>query len=115
MFSPLDQFDVIRVFSLIGVQLPFINIIIPFILVIFIFFFYLSSFKFSFKIIPTKIQRFYEALFEFIFNLVKQQIGTEGYRYFPLIFSLFQFVLFLNLLSLVPFGIALTSHIIMIM
>jgi len=56
-----------------------------------------------------------ENVVKFIFNLVKQQIGREGYVYFPLIFSLFTFILIMNLFSLLPFGLALTSHIIMIM
>lgn len=59
-------------------------------------------------------QRFLELIVEFIFNLIKQQIGKDGYIYFPFIFTLFTFILTCNLLSLIPFGIALTSHIIMI-
>ena len=66
------------------------------------------------KLIPTVFQRILELLVEFIFNLIKQQIGKDGYIYFPFIFLLFNFILFCNLLSLIPFGIALTSHIIMI-
>jgi len=39
-----------------------------------------------------------------------QQTGVKGYIYFPFIFSLFFFILLCNLLSMTPFGIALTSH-----
>ena len=66
------------------------------------------------KLIPTVFQRILELLVEFIPNLIKQQIGKDGYIYFPFVFLLFNFILFCNLLSLIPFGIALTSHIIMI-
>jgi len=39
-----------------------------------------------------------------------QQTGSKGYIYFPFIFSLFFFILLCNLISMTPFGIALTSH-----
>src|ERR1700722_2845505 len=42
-------------------------------------------------------------------------MGLSGIRFFPLIFSLFFFIFSCNFLSLTPFGIALTSHIIMIL
>lgn len=117
MFSPLEQFDVICLFSIFWGKyaFPFVNILVPFCLILLFFIYFYISLRFSLKLVPMIIQHFYEILIEFIFNLVKQQIGISGYKYFPLIFCLFQFVLFLNLLSLIPFGIALTSHIIMIM
>jgi ATP synthase subunit 6 len=51
----------------------------------------------------------------FVFNILDQQVGKKGYIYFPFIFSLFFFVLLCNLISMTPFGIALTSHIAMIL
>jgi F-type H+-transporting ATPase subunit a len=48
----------------------------------------------------------------FIFRLIKQQTGKEGLIYLPLIFSLFTFILVLNLFSLLPFAYAVTSHIV---
>jgi len=48
----------------------------------------------------------------FLYRLVKQQTGKEGLVYFPLVFSLFSFILFLNLFSLLPYGFAVTSHLI---
>jgi len=73
--------------------------------------FYLKD---NLKLIPTTLQFIFENIVLFIFNLVKQQIGKDGYAYLPLIFTLFNFILFMNLFSLIPFGLALTSHIIMI-
>lgn len=66
------------------------------------------------KLIPPLFQYMCENFVLFIFNLLKQQIGKNGYVYFPLIFTLFMFILIMNLFSLLPFGLALTSHIIMI-
>jgi F-type H+-transporting ATPase subunit a len=53
-----------------------------------------------------------ESIFLFIFRLVKQQAGKEGLIYLPLVLSLFTFILILNLLSLLPFAFAVTSHLI---
>jgi ATP synthase subunit 6 len=53
--------------------------------------------------------------FRFIINIIKQQAGIKGLAWTPLIFVIFNFILFSNLLSLIPFGIALTSHLIIIL
>jgi len=62
--------------------------------------------------LPSVFQYILELLFAFVFSIIKQQIGKEGYVFFPLIFVLFNFILFSNYISLLPMGIALTSHII---
>lgn len=116
MFSPLEQFDAIKLFSIfLNFDISFFNILVPLCLVIFMFANSLNLLNGLFKLIPNIFQYIFESIIEFIFNLIKQQIGKEGYIYFPFIFTLFNFILFSNLLSLVPFGIALTSHIIVIM
>lgn len=53
-------------------------------------------------------------MFKFILDILLQQTGKTGMVYFPFVFGLFIFVLLCNLLSLIPFGLALTSHIIII-
>jgi ATP synthase subunit 6 len=74
------------------------------------------SFSSFFNIVPTTLfQRLFEYTIKFILNLIKQQIGLIGYQYVVLIFSIFFNILILNLLSLLPFGIALTSHLIIIL
>lgn len=120
MFSPLEQFDAIKIFSFylniyLNVDLTFFHIIIPLILVLLIFIFILINLKNSNKLIPTNFQRICEILIEFIYNLIQSQVGKKGYIFFPFIFMVFHFILISNLLSLIPYGIALTSHIIMIM
>jgi len=119
MFSPLEQFDAIPVWggTLVNCTCPFKimwNVLIPLIIVI-AFFLCVASFKYEFTIIPKPLQSVFEFIIEFIFNLMKQQIGRESYILFPFIFTLFNFILLCNLLSLMPFGIALTSHLIMIL
>lgn len=95
MFSPLEQFDAIRLISLniFNLDLSFFNIIIPMILLISIFWISVTLLKDNFSLVPTSIQYLFELVFEFIFNLIKQQIGRDGYLFFPFIFTLFNFVL----------------------
>jgi len=116
MFSPLEQFDVILIYRLFLWPHTYriLNIMFPLIFMILIVFFFIKTYGSEWKLIPFPFQRLFELLFGFILNLIKQQIGKEGYVYFPLIFIFFNFILSLNLLSLLPFGIALTSHIIVI-
>jgi F-type H+-transporting ATPase subunit a len=64
------------------------------------------------RLVPTRWQSVAELLYEFIATMVRDNVGTEGMRYFPFIFSLFMFVLFGNLLGMIPYGFTFTSHII---
>jgi len=52
-------------------------------------------------------------LYEFVFyNVVSENIKKGGGLYFPVLFSVFLFILFCNLLGMVPYGFTVTSHII---
>jgi F-type H+-transporting ATPase subunit a len=53
-----------------------------------------------------------EMSYDFIANLLKENVGSEGRRYFPFIFSLFMFILFGNIMGLLPGAFTITSHII---
>jgi len=116
MFSPLEQFDVIPLvfFSIGNYDLTLFNIFLPLLLIIFLLFI-LESYYINYKLIPSNIQFIFESLIEFIFGIIKNQIGKEGFLFLPFIFTIFIFVLLANLLSVIPFGIALTSHLIVTM
>jgi len=94
MFSPLEQFDVIG-FKLFISPVPLLSVLVP-LLILFALIYFISTTVLSqeLKLIPGTIQRLFELLVEFIFNLIKQQIGKEGYMLFPFIFVLFNFILF---------------------
>jgi F0F1-type ATP synthase membrane subunit a len=113
MFSPLEQFDVI-LYTHEYFPIPFLNLILPMILFFVLFLFIGRYLKENLRLIPTLLQYICESILNFIFNLITQQVGKNGYIYLPLIFTLFNFILIMNLFSLLPFGMALTSHIIMI-
>ncbi|MBN9342776.1 MAG: F0F1 ATP synthase subunit A [Caedibacter sp. 38-128] len=64
------------------------------------------------KLIPSRIQSFYEISYEFIQTMVKDNLGEDGKKYFPFIFSLFLFILFGNLWGMIPYSFTFTSHIV---
>jgi F-type H+-transporting ATPase subunit a len=63
-------------------------------------------------LVPTRWQSVAELCYEFIANMIEENVGTAGMQYFPFIFTLFMFVLFGNFLGMVPYSFTYTSHII---
>ncbi|HVI50977.1 MAG TPA: F0F1 ATP synthase subunit A [Candidatus Sulfotelmatobacter sp.] len=63
-------------------------------------------------LVPGRWQSMAEVFYEFVGNMIRDNVGSEGRKFFPFIFSLFMFVLFGNLLGLVPYSFTYTSHII---
>ena len=61
---------------------------------------------------PSRLQVAAEMGFNFINNLITDTAGKEGRKYFPLVFSLFMFILFGNLFGMIPYSFTFTSHII---
>ncbi len=64
------------------------------------------------SLVPGRLQSLTELCYEFIANMVRDNAGKEGMKFFPLVFTLFVFVLTSNLLGMVPFSFTTTSHII---
>ncbi|MDD2795084.1 F0F1 ATP synthase subunit A [Acidocella sp.] len=62
-------------------------------------------------LIPGRGQAVVELLYEFVHNMCVDTIGEEGLRFFPLVFTIFSFILLGNLLGLFPYFFAFTSHI----
>lgn len=63
-------------------------------------------------LVPGRWQSMAEIFYEFVANMIRDNVGSEGRKYFPFIFTLFMFVLFGNVLGLIPYSFTYTSHII---
>lgn len=114
-FQPLEQFEISIVLPfLISSQLSILitNSLFYFFLVLGLYFFFFVVGLNTINFIPNAIQFFLEQIYLFIWNLIKEQAGKKGLEYYAFIFSLFFFILFSNVLGLLPFGFTLTSHII---
>jgi F-type H+-transporting ATPase subunit a len=64
------------------------------------------------SIIPGRMQSIAELAYEFVEGIIRDNMGEDGMRFFPLVFSLFMFILVLNLVGLIPYSFSVTSHII---
>ena len=63
-------------------------------------------------VIPGRWQNVAEMLYEFVGGIVHENLGHEGRKYFPFVFSIFMIVLMGNLLGMIPYSFTFTSHII---
>jgi F-type H+-transporting ATPase subunit a len=64
------------------------------------------------SLVPGRLQSVSEMGYEFVGNMLRDAAGKQGMKFFPLVFSLFMFVLVANLLGLFPYFFTITSHII---
>ena len=63
-------------------------------------------------LVPSRMQSVSEMAYEFVAGMLRSSAGTEGMRFFPMVFSLFMFVLVANLFGMFPYFFTITSHII---
>jgi|JI102314DRNA_FD_contig_61_2207960_length_1763_multi_2_in_0_out_0_2 ATP synthase subunit 6 len=115
ILSPLDQFEIVvfRPYFLLNfIDLSITNVTVYGILVLLSFFglYYFSFYKST--VVPNRWQYLFESIYNFVLETLKQQTGTKGQLFFPLLFLIFIFILFANLIGMTPFGYTLTSHII---
>jgi ATP synthase subunit 6 len=62
--------------------------------------------------VPSRWQIVSETFYETITNMLYDNLGTRGQKYFPFVFILFLFVLLSNLVGLIPYSFTITSHLI---
>jgi F-type H+-transporting ATPase subunit a len=63
-------------------------------------------------LVPSRAQSVAEMSYEFVANTLRDAAGTSGMKFFPLVFSLFMFVLVANLFGMFPYFFTVTSHIV---
>ena len=64
------------------------------------------------ELVPGRWQSLAEVSYEFIAGMIRDNVGNEGKPYFPFIFSLFMFILFCNMLGMLPYSFTVTSQIV---
>jgi F-type H+-transporting ATPase subunit a len=113
--DPIHQFKIINLFSLGeigGAQIAFTNSAAYMLIAVALLTAFLVGGTASGKLVPTRLQSTAELTYEFVANMLRSTAGSEGMRFFPFVFTIFMFVLTLNMFGLIPFGFAVTSHII---
>jgi len=113
--NPMHQFNVYRIgpeISLGNVDISFTNaslfMMISALVIISVFF---AGTKKK-AIVPTKMQLLTELSYTLVSKMISDTAGSKAKPYFPFVFSLFMFVLFCNMLGMLPYSFTVTSHII---
>ncbi|CAK0776797.1 ATP synthase subunit a [uncultured Gammaproteobacteria bacterium] len=112
--DPIHQFQInpIVPFSLGGLDVSFTNSSLAMAVVFVLAWYIMVVGTRRAAIVPNRMQSLAEMLYEFVSSLVQENAGRKARPYFPLVFSIFIFVLFGNLVGLVPGMFTYTSHII---
>jgi F-type H+-transporting ATPase subunit a len=64
------------------------------------------------SLVPGRMQSLAEISYEFVRDTLRSSAGNEGLKFFPLVFSLFMFILMVNMIGMIPYTFTVTSHII---
>jgi F-type H+-transporting ATPase subunit a len=62
------------------------------------------------RLVPGRIQSLAEVTYEFVAGMVRSNAGAEGMRFFPLVFSLFTFIMVSNVIGIIPYAFTVSSH-----
>ncbi|MEE8202656.1 MAG: F0F1 ATP synthase subunit A [Alphaproteobacteria bacterium] len=112
--SPLEQFTIkpLAPIEIGGYDVSFTNSSLFMVFTIILATVFLAGGMRRRAMVPGRWQSMAELSYEFIANMVRDNVGSEGRRFFPFVFTLFMFILFGNMLGMLPYGFTFTSHII---
>lgn len=123
LLTPLEQFEIISIFNLEFFSLfsfPFTNLLLSGLIALTLFntiFFFLGYYdlksnKLHLNLIANVWQVLFENIYNIILNLLNDNLNKEGEKYFPFILLVFTFILYSNLVGLLPYNFTVTSHLI---
>ncbi len=112
--SPLEQFAIKRLIPIDigGLDISITNASLFMAVIVLLISVFMGGGMRRATMVPGRWQSMVEMLYEFISNMLYEAAGPEARRFFPFIFSLFMFILFANLVGMIPYTFTVTSHII---
>lgn len=112
--SPLEQFELITILPVTfwNFNLSFTNSSFYLIIVTFVLVFWLSLSFYKSSILPSNWQFLFEEAYMLTLNVVRDNLHKKGEVFFPFIFTLHLFLLFCNLVGMIPYSFTVTSHIV---
>ncbi|MGL4242697.1 MAG: F0F1 ATP synthase subunit A [Beijerinckiaceae bacterium] len=113
--DPIHQFEVSRIgpkIPIFGSEISFTNVSLFMVIVLGVVWLLMMYGTRQRSIVPGRLQAAAEMLYEFMADTVRSTTGKEGLKFLPLVFSLFIFVLFANLIGLIPGTYTVTSQLI---
>lgn len=115
--NPMEQFEVKPVifhdplFSIAGHPIYFTNQALFMIVAVTVATLFLTLTVSKNRLVPSRGQSMAELSYEFVASMINSTMGSDGLKFFPLIFTIFLFVLFNNFLGLIPWTFTATSQI----
>lgn len=109
--KPMEQFEVINWLGDAVLFFSFTNVAFWMLAAVALIYLVLVVFTKGENIVPSRQQSIAEVLYGFVYKMIEENAGSDAVRYFPLIFTLFLFVLAANILGLLPYSFTTTSHI----
>ena len=111
--SPLEQFEIKELVPLeiAGNDISFTNSALMMVLTVAVICLIMIIGTRKRAMVPGRFQAVAEISYEFVANLIRDTVGSEGRRYFPFVFTLFMFILVGNMLGMAPYSFTFTSHI----
>jgi len=112
--SPLEQFEIKTIvpLKLGGLDVSFSNSAVFMIIAVLLIAGVMVFAMRSRSMVPGRMQSLAELFYNFVFTMLKENGGEKALKFLPFVFSLFMFILFGNLLGMIPFTFTFTSHII---
>ena len=111
--NPMQQFSVYKIgpeIKIAGIDLSFTNASLFMVISASIILLFLYVGTKEKKIIPDKIQLIAEMFYSFVAKMISDTAGSKAKPYFPFIFSLFMFVLFCNMVGMLPYSFTAVSY-----
>src|SRR6478609_3544016 len=115
VMDPIHQFEIKKLFPIAhigGMEIAFTNSALFMLIGLLLILLLMLGATSSRALIPGRLQSVAEISYEFVANTLRSTAGTEGMKFFPLVFSLFMFILVLNVMGIIPYTFTVTSHII---
>ncbi len=112
--DPISQFELHKLaeFKIGKYDLSFTNSALMMLVAVALTVFWLFMSTSKRSLVPGRAQSIAEISYEFIASMIRSTAGSDGMKFFPFVYSLFIFILFANMLGMVPFFFTTTSHII---
>ncbi len=113
--DPIEQFQIKNLLPLLNIgghQIAFNNAGIYMLLVVALAALLFIGATWPRALVPGRLQSVAELSYEFVAHTLRSETGTEGMKFFPLVFTLFVFILFANLIGLIPYSFEVMAQLI---
>jgi F-type H+-transporting ATPase subunit a len=113
--DPIHQFQIVDLFPIAKIgntEIAFTNSAAYMVVAVAVIATFLIGGTAKSSLVPGRIQSTAEVTYEFVANTIRSTAGSEGMRFFPFVFTLFMFILTVNIIGLIPYAFTVTTHII---